>query len=167
MKKALVVIDIQNDYVTGSYPQFNVEAVIDNNLQLIKRANAANVAVILVQHEAVSGNFLAQGSDGVELHPSLLPFIKGDNVIKKSHANSFLDTDLTNYLMAHGIDTLYLTGFMTQNCITHTALSKQAESYHIIVIAEACSAPTQRIHQIALTALKDSVEVKTIEAISF
>lgn len=69
--------------------------------------------------------------------------------------------------MAHGIDTLYLTGFMTQNCITHTALSKQAEPYRIIVIAEACSAPTQQIHQIASTALKDSVEVKTIEAISF
>ncbi len=39
-------------------------------------------------------------------------------MVVKAHADSFLNTDLAEYLQRFGVRQLYLWGMMTQNCVT-------------------------------------------------
>ena len=53
MKKALLVIDLQNDYFPGGkFPLWNADTVLQNIEQAIQRASANDVPVIHVQHVA-------------------------------------------------------------------------------------------------------------------
>lgn len=70
-----------------------------------------------------------------------------------------MNTNLQEILSNNQVTELYLSGIMTQNCITHTALSSMAMAYEITVLASLCTAPTQKVHQIALRALSDRVKV--------
>ena len=59
----------------------------------------------------------------------------------------------------HGIEALDMCGMMTQNCVTHTALSPAAAAYRVRVLGSLCAAPSELIHQIALRALADRIAV--------
>ncbi|RKW44787.1 MAG: isochorismatase family protein [Lautropia sp.] len=69
--------------------------------------------------------------------------------------------DLSKALIRIQVNTdLYLCGMMTQNCITHTALSPDARRYTVHVLADCCSAPSALIHDIAVRALKGRLDVR-------
>ncbi len=159
MNKALVIIDIQNDYFTGgAYPQFEASTLLEPTKKAIAQAKKQDWLVVFVKHESPAG-FLVKGSSGAEIHPELLPYLTESITIVKHHADAFLNTNLADILQTHKISELVLTGIMTQNCITHTAISPQAAKYDISVFANACTAPTQMIHHIALKALADRVTI--------
>lgn len=80
-------------------------------------------------------------------------------LVQKTHADAFLETQLAEILSAQAIEALDICGLMTQNCISHTALSPAAAAYRVRVLGELCAAPTPLIHQIALRALADRVPV--------
>ncbi len=125
---ALIIIDIQNDYFpNGLYPQWQAEQVLANTLQAVDIAQRHQMPIILVQHIADpklgSAPFFNANTEGAELHPKLVAAAPEGIVVVKAHADSFLNTDLTEYLQRFGVSQLYLCGMMTQNCITHTALS--------------------------------------------
>jgi nicotinamidase-related amidase len=42
---------------------------------------------------------------------------------------------------------------MTQNCVTHTAISKSAEKYSVSILSDCCTTVDAMIHNIALHAL--------------
>jgi nicotinamidase-related amidase len=44
-------------------------------------------------------------------------------------------------------------GMMTQNCVTHTAISKAAEKYKVAVLEDCCASVSEMLHLIALRAL--------------
>ena len=46
---------------------------------------------------------------------------------------------------------------MTQNCITHTAISKSAEKYNVSILTDCCTTVSEMIHKIALNALSTRV----------
>jgi len=48
---------------------------------------------------------------------------------------------------------LLLCGMMSQNCETHTALSKSAERFEVTVLSDCCTTVDEMLHQIALHAL--------------
>lgn len=159
MNKALVIIDVQNDYFEGgTYPQFEANSVLSTTIKCIEQAKKVGDLVVFVQHESPAG-FLVKDSKGAEIHFKLSPYLNDSIIVTKHHADSFLDTNLEAALQVHNITDLILTGIMTQNCVTHTAISKQAEKYNVTVIANACTAPTQMIHNIALKALANRVKV--------
>jgi len=83
----------------------------------------------------------------------------------KGHADSFLNTTLQDTLRALGVDTLWLCGMMTHNCVTHTALSPQAQDYTVRVVEDLCATVDPMIHAIALSALRDRVEVVASESL--
>ncbi len=121
-RRALIVIDVQNEYVTGNlpieYPPIDVS--LANIGRAIDAANAAGVPVIVVEHVAPAGApIFAPGSDGVALHPVVAsrPYA---HRIEKSLASAFAGTDLAAWLDAHGIDTLTVAGYMTHNCNAST-----------------------------------------------
>ena len=157
-QRALIVIDLQNDYFPdGKFPLWNTEAVLGQVESAITRARAQGVPVILVQHiaDAPSGTapFFNAGTSGVELHPRILAAAPNAVVVTKAQADSFLNTPLEQTLAELGVEELLICGMMTQNCVTHTAISKAAEKYRVAVLGDCCASVSQMIHLIALKAL--------------
>lgn len=159
---ALIVIDVQNDYFpTGAYPLHDTEAVLTRTVQAVHSAHSQGIPVVLVQHVARSSPspFFNAQTAGVDIHPALRAAAPDAPVVVKGHADSFLNTTLQDTLRALGVDTLWLCGMMTHNCVTHTALSPQAQGYAVTVLEDLCTTVDPMIHAIALSALRDRVPV--------
>lgn len=165
MSKALIVIDIQNDYFpSGKYPQFNSEEVLKKTLVCIRKAIEHSVPVVLIQHIAgVSSPFFAEGSEGADLHPEVLRVATDAAIVIKQHADSFLNTNLQSILSERHVTELLICGMMTQNCVTHTALSESADAYGINVLSDCCTSVDEMVHAIALRALSDRVALVSCE----
>lgn len=119
--------------------------------------------VILVQHVADAARGLAPffnaGTTGVELHPDVRAAAPDARVVIKANADAFLGTELEGILKACGTEEILVCGMMTQNCVTHTAISKAAEKYQVSILADCCTTVSEMIHLIALNALAPRVAV--------
>jgi nicotinamidase-related amidase len=170
MRQALIVIDVQNDYFpNGNFPQWNADETLTHIELAIANATKNKVAIIHVQHIANPSNgvspFFNEGSEGVKIHPRILAAAPDAPIVIKRHADGFYNTNLDQILQAQGIQELFICGMMTQNCVTHTAISKAADKYQVSILADCCTTVDKMIHNIALNgvstrvALKQSVDV--------
>ncbi|CAH2777999.1 MAG: Amidases related to nicotinamidase [uncultured Paraburkholderia sp.] len=116
-RRALIVIDVQNEYVSGDLPIEYPD--IHSSLANIGRAmDAARAAA--VQNFAPAGSPLfARGSEGAQLHP-VVASRERDHYVEKSLPSAFTGTDLADWLAARQIDTLTVAGHMTHNCDAST-----------------------------------------------
>lgn len=126
MSRALVVIDVQNEYDGGAlaivHPPLTTS--LPNIAAAMDAATAAGIpVVVVVQQGAPGGPAFAPGTRGAELHP-VVAQRPADHTVAKVLPGAFTDTDLEEYLRGRGVDTVTLVGFMTQNCVDATA--KQA-----------------------------------------
>ncbi|OLP57968.1 isochorismatase [Xaviernesmea oryzae] len=163
MTRALLVIDIQNDYFTGgSLPLWQAEETEQRILSSLAKARKASDRILLVRHEAPVGSGLfAAGSPGAALRPAILEAVSDAPVIVKAVPDAFQDTLLHTHL--DGIETLLVCGMMTQNCVVFTALSRAADPYEVQVVGDLCTAPSQIVHQIALRALGSKIPLVTAD----
>ena len=166
-KQALIIIDLQNDYFPeGKFPLWNADVVLAEIETAIAKARVKNIPIILVQHIADASKgiapFFNAGSTGVEIHPRILTAAPKGIIVTKSFADSFHQTSLEETLIKLGIDELLICGMMTQNCVTHTAISKAAEKYSVKILTDCCTSVTQMIHLIALNAV--STRIALIES---
>jgi nicotinamidase-related amidase len=164
VSKALLVIDLQNDYFPGGkFPLWNTEAVLQNIERAIERANAQGIPAIHIQHIANSkmgiAPFFNEGTVGAEIHPRILDAAPKAPVVVKEFADSFEKTTLEETLAKLGVTELLVCGMMTQNCVTHTAISKAAEKYSVCVLVDCCTTVDEMIHNIALHALSTRVKL--------
>ena len=132
MAKALLVIDLQNDYFPGGkFPLWNTDAILSNVEQAINLARSKDIPVIHIQHvanpKAGLAPFFNQGTHGVEIHPRVLAAAPDAPVVTKEYADGFFGTKLEETLWNLGVEELLICGMMTQNCVTHTAISRTAE----------------------------------------
>lgn len=169
-KPALIVIDLQNDYFPdGKFPLWNSDAVLAGTESAIARARAAQIPVILVQHVADAAKgiapFFNQGTPGVEIHPRILAAAPDGIVVRKSFADGFHHTTLDATLSGLGAEELLICGMMTQNCVTHTAISKSAEKYSVKILSDCCTTVSQMIHLIALNAVSIRVPLAESRAV--
>ncbi|WP_306601796.1 cysteine hydrolase family protein [Geothrix sp. 21YS21S-2] len=161
MNKALLVIDVQNDYFPGgAYPLWNAEAALDNVVEAIAKATSEGIPVILIQHIAEGpAPFFNEGTPGVRIHPRILAAAPQAPVVVKHHADAFHQTTLERTLRDLGVTELVVAGMMTQNCVTHTAISRAAEPYQVTVLGDCCATASQLLHLVALKALSIRVKV--------
>lgn len=162
MSKALLVIDLQNDYFPdGKFPLWNVDAVLQNIERAIAAANDRGIPVIHVQHVAKQGMapFFNEGTFGAEIHPRIRAAAPNAPIVVKEYADSFEKTDLEETLSRLGVTELLVCGMMTQNCVTHTAISKAAEKYDVTVLPDCCTTVSEILHLIALHALSTRVKL--------
>ncbi len=68
-ESAVVVIDAQNEYVTGKLPLVNIKPALDNISILLKAARAAGAPVIHIQHKGRAGGLFDPGADAFKLAP--------------------------------------------------------------------------------------------------
>lgn len=168
-KPALIIIDLQNDYFPdGKFPLWNADTVLTRVETAIAAANARGVPVVLVQHVADAGKgpapFFNAGSAGVDIHPRIRAAAPDAPVVVKHFADSFHATALEATLTALGADSLLLCGMMTQNCVTHTALSRTADKYaSVTVLGDCCTTVSEILHLIALNGLSTRVTIATAE----
>lgn len=122
MKKALLVIDVQNEYFTGKLPVSYPSGSLDNIVRAMDAASGHGVPVIIVQHAAIAQNapVFKKGSPGWELHPDIARR-PHDLLIEKTLPGSFTNTNLETWLRANNIDTVVIAGYMTQMCCDTTA----------------------------------------------
>lgn len=157
-KRALIVIDPQNDYFPGGkFPLWNTEATLANIEAAIAKARAQSIPVIVVQHVADDSRgiapFFNKGTPGADVHPRILAAAPDAIMVTKAFADSFVNTKLEETLSQLGVDELLICGMMTQNCVTHTAISKSAEKYKVAILTDCCTTVTQMLHLIALHAV--------------
>lgn len=165
---ALLVIDLQNDYFpNGKFPLWNTEATLNNIKSAIAKANEKNIPVIHIQHIADPAMgiapFFNEGSEGADIHPEILALAPNADVVIKHFADGFEQTNLEEVLQKHGVTELLVTGMMTQNCVTHTAISKAAEKYDVSILMDCCATVDEMIHNIALHAVSTRVPLVTAE----
>ncbi|MEO5932511.1 MAG: isochorismatase family protein [Duganella sp.] len=155
MKNALIVIDVQNDYfAAGGFTLENADVACRGAAEAIAQAKRDGWLVVGVQHINAPGApaFLAD-TEGVKIHPSIADALGDAQIILKKEADSFFETELEAILRDNGVTDIYLTGMMTQHCVTHTALSPQANGMNVNIIANGCAAPSQALSDLALTGL--------------
>ena len=171
MNSALLVIDLQNDYFPeGAYPLWNTAATLENVSRAIAQARERGVAVIIVQHVADSAAgiapFFNAGTPGADVHPRILAAAPGAPIVVKAYADSFVDTTLEAELAKVDANRLLVCGMMTQNCVTHTAISRSAEKYEASILPDCCTTVDEMLHNIALHAVSTRVKlVPSAEAI--
>jgi nicotinamidase-related amidase len=161
MATALLLIDLQNDYFPGGrYPLWNAEATLGHVEAEVAAARARGELVVHVQHVAPHGApFFEPDTDGVAIHPRALAVAPDAPVVVKHYADSFHETGLETLLSQHGIERVRIAGMMTQNCVTHTAISRTADRYRVEVLAPCTTTVDEMIHRIALSALSTRVDV--------
>jgi nicotinamidase-related amidase len=139
MKRAVIVIDLQNEYVTGNlkicFPDLmtsipNIEVAWD-------AADDHGVPVVVVQHiEHEGAPVFARGSEGAALHASIADR-EPAHVISKTSVSAFPGTDLESWLRANDIDTVTVAGYMTQHCCAGTARDAAELGFTIEFLSDA------------------------------
>jgi nicotinamidase-related amidase len=138
-KRALVVIDAQNEYVTGGlqieHPP--VQTSLANIGLAMDAAHAAGVPVIVVQNRApAAAPLFAHGTDGWQLH-AVVANRHRDLWVEKTLPGALAETDIVRWTRQRGISTLSLLGYMTQNCVTSTAVEALQQGFAVAFLQDA------------------------------
>lgn len=130
-RRALVVIDVQNDVMAQAWRR---DEVIANIVALIDDAREADVPVIFVQHEA--DDELVNGTEGWRFVDAIVPR-EGEPLIHKRFLDAFVETDLPQVLSDLDISHLVVTGAQSMACIRATTNRAMAEGYDLTLVADA------------------------------
>jgi len=156
---ALVLIDIQNDYLpSGKVPLFEVEKAIDNCLHVLTLARKNNVHVIhIVQHAPPGAAAFDPQGEGSKIVPKVAP-VEGEEIVIKHFADSFVQTNLQELLEKKGIKQIFVVGFMTHNCVSSTVRSA-AERHGLSVIVIGNATGTRNLRKTAAGKEEVSAEI--------
>jgi nicotinamidase-related amidase len=141
MSRALVIVDIQNDYFPGgANPLEGPEAAAARARSLLEAFRGSGEPVVHVQHvwDAPDATFMVPGSEGVEIHELVRP-AHGETVIQKAHPNSFLETPLEGHLRAAGVGELVVCGMMTAMCVDATVRAAVDLGFDTTLAHDACA----------------------------
>jgi nicotinamidase-related amidase len=132
-QSALLIIDVQRALFGRSTPVYLAEELLLNIGYLVERAHESGMPVFYIQH--ANKSFLAEGTDGWQLHSALKPN-KSDIVIQKKHGNAFQKTTLRQELEARNIDTLVITGLVTNGCVRATCMGAIKLGYRAVLVKD-------------------------------
>ena len=148
-RTALVVIDMQNDFVKqgGSLLVPDAEATIPAICRLLDLARASRMRVVYSQdtHRAddpeweIWPEHCREGSWGWQIVAELAPGAE-DTVIRKIRYDAFYGTPLDHLLRLWAVDTLVICGTVANICVHYTAASAALRWYSVVIPRDAISA---------------------------
>ena len=129
-KKALVVIDIQND-ITKHYRD-----IIDDLNAAIDWAVEWEMDVVYIKHNNLSPGTrtFKPDSKGAELVPELK--IMSNKVFVKTKANALTSEEFSAYIRENGIDEFFITGADATGCVKSTCFNMTKAGYAVHVISD-------------------------------
>lgn len=164
-RPALVVIDMLNAFTDPAQMLgANLDAQIEAIKPLIAAARVGNVPIIFSTVIYEDAQFqdagvwalkqtgivtLKAGTEGV-LVDRRLDFRPMDILLVKKYASCFFGTDLTSRLLAHGVDTVILTGCTTSGCVRATAVDACQTGFRPMVVREAVGDRSAAAHDQSL-----------------
>jgi nicotinamidase-related amidase len=166
-KKALLIIDIQNDYFESGANSLvgSLEASV-NAKKLLKMFREKSLPVIHIQHFSTraGSTFFIPNTKGVEIQKNMKP-VKEEKVIAKNYPNSFRDTDLLDYLKLNNITDLVICGMMTHLCVDATTRAAKDFGYNCVLIGDACATKNLEIQGNSVAA--SEVQKSSLAALNY
>ena len=146
------------------------EVVVPNNQKLLEcfREKGMEVCFAKIQCQKKNGSdrsldqkatgynelLLPPGTPSAEIVPALSP--REDEIVGTKTTDSALTgTPLRLWFHNMGIDTVVVTGVLTDQCVSGTVRSLADESFNVWLIEDACMASTQRIQDNELEILNN------------
>ncbi|MEA4916596.1 hypothetical protein SDC9_114698 [bioreactor metagenome] len=130
MKKALVVIDIQND-ITKNYKE-----IIGNINKAIDWAVDNAVHVVYIRHENLSDGTrtFKPNTLGAELVSDLK--IVSRNVFTKYKGNALSSEEFADFINKNGIDEFYIAGADAVACVKSTCYNMNKANYKVNILSD-------------------------------
>jgi nicotinamidase-related amidase len=165
-ESAIIIIDAQNEYVSGKLPLVGVNPALDNIAILLKAARTAGAPIIHVQHKGRAGGLFDPGADAFKLAPQAANE-SGEAIVEKPLPNAFAQTNLQDLIAKTGKKSLIVAGFQTHMCISSTVRAALDLGYRTTVVSDAAATrdlpdPTggpafaaDTLHRAALAGLAD------------
>jgi nicotinamidase-related amidase len=179
-RTGLLIIDVQNWVMDEPNrqprPEFYADArevVIPNIRALVGAARGHGVEVVYTVMEnatadgrdrsldyKLSGFFVARGSWDARVLEAVAPG-PDELVIPKTSSSLFNSTNFEYLARNIGLDTIAVTGFLTDQCVDHTVRDGADRGFHMICVTDACATDTRERHRAALNAFKGYCRMET------
>ena len=162
-KRAILVVDMLNDFVTGALKCDRGLAIVPKTAELLRGAREKGVPVIFCNDEHLKGidhelklwgDHAIAGTKGAEVIPEL-ELCEKDYVVPKRRYSGFFHTDLDLLLKELGVDTVILTGLHAHMCVRHTAADAYQLGYGIVVAKDATDSFTEEDYLYGIKYLKE------------
>lgn len=145
---ALIVVDMQQDFVNPGNPMFVPEAYrqVPRILDLIAGCRNAGVPVLYTEHHIgpdsnadfyeywppIAGGAIKEGEEDTKLYKGLSP-LPDERIINVKHTyDSFAGTNLDYILRGRGVKTVIVCGTLTNFCVESTARTAYFLNYHVV-----------------------------------
>lgn len=145
MTKALILVDLMPRIIELPVAPLSGQAVLRNGLRLAELFRAAGEPVVAVRVER----------PGVDEQPPGSGFatgvtVPGDITIVKRTIGAFHGTELDARLREHGVDTVVVTGLVTNLGVESTARAAADHGYRVEFVADAMAGLTAAEHKFAV-----------------
>lgn len=167
--RALLVIDMLRDFVEegGPLPVPAARGIIKSINREIRGARERKEPVIFVcdSHRKDDEEFrlypphCIAGTKGAEVVEEL-EMHKSDKIVKKTRFSAFYRTRLTRLLRAKKVDSLTLTGVLTDICVMYTAGDATMRGYGVRVPRNCVASLTEERHEGALRHMREVLGVE-------
>lgn len=165
-ESVLILIDCQNEYVTGALPLAGIDAAMENAKTLLKQFRDAGQPVVHIQHQGKAGGAFDLDDPRGAIDDRVAP-VDGETVIRKALPNSFANTNLQEILEGIGRQKLVIAGFQTHMCVSATTRAALDLGYRNTLVADAIATrdlpgpggggvvAAETVHNATLAALAD------------
>jgi nicotinamidase-related amidase len=165
-ESVLILIDCQNEYVSGALPLVGVDAAMLEAKRLLQRFRDAGQPVIHIQHQGKAGGAFDLDDPRGAIDERVAP-VADEAVIRKALPNSFAGTTLEQTLQKIGRKHLVIAGFQTHMCVSATTRAALDLGYRNTLVAAAIATrdlpnatgdgiiAADTVHQATLAALAD------------
>ena len=157
MKRLLVVVDMQKDFVDGALGTSQAGEIVEPLVELVKAEQEKGTEIVFTLETQEGKNLpvphCVKGSEGWELIPELKPLAKGCRIFEKP---AFGSTELADFVKEHHYDEIVLAGLCTDICVISNAilLKSAAPESAVSIISSCCAGVTPESHENALEAMK-------------
>jgi nicotinamidase-related amidase len=143
-RRALVVVDVQQEYFTGilQIQAPSREETLANIVAALDVARRDDLPVVVVQHQLPEGSpVFAVGSQSWSLHPEIERRLEPSwKRATKDKGSVFAGTDVAAWLAEREVDTITIVGYMTNNCDLATAVGAEELGLAAEVLSDASGA---------------------------
>lgn len=163
MKRLLVIVDLQNDFVSGSLKAEGAETALKNARSLIERERAMGTEIVFTK-DTHDENYL-RTQEGRRLpvphcitNTHGIRFAEGvySENAKVFEKNTFASVALGEFARDRQFDEIIFAGICTDICVISNALLVKAfcPQARIAVISSACAGTTKENHLSALNVMR-------------